>query len=97
MNSLNHFFKIVYKYFRDIKIRSQKVWRKNLLQFGFYEKISESGVSILPPHTCVLTLYFTKRKPHPLISTTPLNLVLIKNIAIYLNQEAYGTSMQTKE
>ena len=41
---------IVHKYFKHIKIKSQNVWRKNLLRFGFYEKTSEVEVIIPTPH-----------------------------------------------
>ena len=41
---------IVHKYFRHIKIKSRKFWRKNLLRFGFYEKTSDGKVIIPPPH-----------------------------------------------
>ena len=36
-------------YFRHTKIKSKKVWRKNLLRFGFYDKNSKGEVNVLPP------------------------------------------------
>ena len=39
-------FLIFHKYFRHIEIKDLKVWRKNLLWFGFYEKDLDGEVNI---------------------------------------------------
>ena len=48
LKSLCHVL-IVHTCFRHIQIKNQKVWRKNLSRFGFYEKNLEEEVNIPPP------------------------------------------------